>query len=189
MKYFLGVLGVILLVIFVIVLALRGGDDTSTPAPDVKALTEYSAEPQSQATMTTGGAINAEENHRIVNVQVTASSRSVAITEGYNGKVISEETFPNTTDAFSAFLAGLEQVGFSKVRSSKLDFTSVCPTAKRYSYVLSSNGEDVVNSWSATCERGTYGGQVTNTQNLFQAQIPNYSDIVNDVDFSLKPSS
>ncbi len=189
MKYFLGVLGVILLIIFVIVLALRGGDDTSTPAPDVKALTEYSAEPQSQVTMTTGGAINAEENHRIVSVQVTASNRSVAITEGYNGKVISEETFPNTTDAFSAFLAGLEQVGFSKVRSSKLDFTSVCPTGKRYSYVLNSNSEDVVNSWSATCERGTYGGQVTNTQNLFQAQIPNYSDIVNDVDFSLKPSS
>lgn len=185
MKYFLGVLGTLLLVIFVIVLIFRGGDPDTVPADQVRKLADYATESGTVANFTASGPINAKENHTIVQITVTDAARKIEIINGYDGTVTSVANYPNTTAAFTAFLAGLEQVGFTKDRDSRLTFASVCPTGKRYSYQLSNGEEKVVDTWSATCEKGTYAGKTTPTQRLFEAQIPNYQDVVNDVRFSL----
>lgn len=184
MKYFLGVLGVLLIIIFIVVLAVGGGND-SPSSNEVKKLAEYANDTSTEVAYTEAGAINAEENHRIVEITVTSSERTIAILDGYDGNVQSESTYPNSSAAFEAFLAAIEQVGFSKTRNSNQSFESICPTGRRFSYALNSGDTEVVNSWSATCEKGTFGGNTSQTQRLFQAQIPNYQDFVTDVNFSL----
>jgi len=184
MKYFLGVLGVILILILIVVLAVRGGDDTSS-TESVKRLSEYATEANAEAVYTQAGAINAEENHRIVQITVNGSTRTFEVLDGYNGKASVTKTYPNTTAAFEALLAGLEQVGFSQTRKSNTSFDSVCPTGERYSYALNSGDEKIVDAWSANCNKGTFGGNAHQTARLFQAQIPDYQDLTSDVSFSL----
>lgn len=183
MKYFLGVLGVILLIIFVFVLIFRGSGTPS--ATEVRKLAEYAAEPQTVAEFTESGAINGQEAHRTVRIRVTDSIRSVALVKGYNGDVIDRKTYSNTNAAFEAFLAGLEQGGFNKERRTRLSFKSVCPSGSRFSYGLESEDDTVVDTWSASCERGSFGGERTLIRRLFQAQIPDYDEFVDDVRFSL----
>lgn len=184
MKYFLGVLGVILVLILIVVLLFRGSNDTSS-VENVKRLSEYATEANSEAVFTTAGAINAEENHRVVQVTVNGSTRTFEILDGYNGKASTTKTYPNTTEAFEAFLAALEQVGFTRTRNSSTSFDSVCPAGQRFSYSLVSGDETVVNAWSANCNKGTFGGNAHQTSRLFQAQIPDYQELTQDVNFSL----
>jgi len=184
MKYFLGILGVILLIIFILVIALGGGSNESS-SKDVKKLAEYATEPATAVAFSQAGAINSEENHREVRITVTDSLRQVQIFKGYDGQVLKYETYPNTTSAFRAFLAGIEQVGFSGERRSKASVESVCPEGLRYSYELTSNDEEVINTWSASCDKGTFGGRTSSVRSLFEAQIPDYDDFTDNVDFSL----
>lgn len=184
MKYFLGLLGVLLLIIFILVLAFGGGSDTATQK-DVKRLADYATEPATTAILTQGGAINSVEDHRVIRVSVTDSVRRIEILEGYDGDVLKTKTYSNTTSAFRAFLAGLEQVGFSRERSTSASFESVCPESRRFRYELDSNDETVINTWSASCEKGTFNGRTTSVQNLFEAQIPEYDDYTKNVNFSL----
>ena len=184
MKYFLGILGAILLIIFILVIALSGGSNNSS-SKDVKKLADYATEPATEVAFTEGGAINSEENHRVVRITVTDSLRQVQILKGYDGQVLKDKTYSNTTSAFRAFLAGIEQVGFSRERRSKASFESVCPETLRYRYELTSNDEEVINTWSASCDKGTFGGRTSSVRNLFEAQIPDYDDFTKNVDFSL----
>lgn len=183
MKYFLGALGGLLVIILLVVLIVGGGDN-DVPADEVTRLTDYAAE-ASETMYTIGGPITAEETHRQVRITVTNSQRKIDVIDGYNGNVLRTETYPNTTAAYEAFLAAIEQVGFSKTRNSDLSFTSVCPTGRRYSYALNNGEEKIVNTWSATCEKGTFGGKTNATERLFQAQIPDYQDVTQDIRFSL----
>jgi hypothetical protein len=184
MKYILVALGVLLLIIFVVVIAVGGGNDAPS-SREVKRLTEYASETSTEAVYTEAGAINAEENHRIIEITVSSSERTVAVLDGYDGNVQSEKTYPNSTAAFEAFLAAVEQVGFSNDRRSTQSFESVCPTGRRFSYALTSGEDEVVNTWSATCDKGTFGGNTNQTQRLFRAQIPEFQDFTGDVSFSL----
>lgn len=185
MKYFLGILGIILVLIFVVVLAVRGGggDTSSTETP--KQLTEYAAEANTESVLTNAGAINAEENHRVIQITVTDTARTLEVLDGYNGKASLSKTFSNTTSAFEAFLGGLQQVGFTKTRKTAAEFTSVCPIGTRNSYKLVSGDQTVVDGWSASCQKGSYGGNVSQTERLFQAQIPDYQNLVTDVSLNL----
>lgn len=185
MKYFLGALGGLLVIILLVVLIVGGGDNNNVPADEVKRLTDYA--PESSETMyTIGGPISAEETHRQVRITVTNAQRTIEVIDGYNGNVLRTETYPNTTASYEAFLAAIEQVGFSKTRRSDMSFTSVCPTGRRYSYALNNGDEKVVDTWSATCERGTFGGKTNATERLFQAQIPDYQEVTRDVRFALQ---
>jgi hypothetical protein len=184
MKYFLGILGGLLLLIFVLVLIFRGGSDNVT-APEVKRLAEYASEENTTSQFTIAGAINGEEDHRIVSITVTDSARRIEILEGYDGRVLERKSYPNTTAAFEAFLAGLEQAGFSNERRTRVAFESVCPDGRRFSYGLESGDESVVDTWSASCEKGSFAGKPSLVQSLFQAQIPEYNEFTSDVSFSL----
>jgi hypothetical protein len=181
MKYFLISLGVLLLIIFGIVIFNTGGSKTvTTPGKKPVVLMDYLKNNNASVQFSVEGPINAIENHRNTIVTVGPTSRNVTVFGGYQGQALVTHTYPNDTNSYSAFLAALNRAGFTKDRklANGVNSESVCPTATRNHYVLVDSSKEVMNLWSAPCTAGSFGGSVSLTTTLFQAQIPNYSTAV-----------
>jgi hypothetical protein len=187
MKYILITLGVVLLIIFGIVIINRGGGKTAVlTGKKVIKLTDYATNNNALMRYNIEGPINALENHRSMQVDVGPTSRSITIFTGYQGQVLTTQSYPNDGTAYSAFLAALNRAGFTRERrlDASTNSDSVCPTANRTHYIVSDNNKDAMNLWSASCTAGSFNGNTTLTQTLFKSQIPNYSAFVNSVSAS-----
>lgn len=182
MKYFLISLGVLLLIIFGIVIFNTGGTKTvNTPGKKPVVLMDYLNNNNASVQFSVEGPINAIENHRTTLITVGPTSRNVTVFTGYQGQALVSKSYPNDTNSYSAFLAALNRAGFTKDRklANGVNSESVCPTGSRNHYLLVENGKDQMNLWSAPCASGSFGGNVGLTTTLFQAQIPNYANVVN----------
>lgn len=181
MKYVFGVLAALLLVIVGILFFVRGGDE---PAQQVKTqvLTDY-AGGNSRVVFTTYGRLVGEDERRSVRVTVTPVERRIEVLGGYNENVIKTETFQNNQAAYENFLSALQRSGFTSKRSSSIeDPRGVCPSGRRFEYRLVSDGNDVSNLWSNSCDKaGTFAGASTPVRTLFEAQIPEYSKQIQGV--------
>lgn len=178
MRYIFGVLGVILLLLLLVVFVFnRGGDNT--PADNkakVSLLTDY-ADKDSNVSMTIWGKMVGDEEHNAIRINITATERTLEILNGYDENVVSTQTYPNTEDAYSAFLSALAGQGFlNSKKSSVTDRWSACPSGRHYIYDLSEDDEHVSNLWSVSCDNtGTFNGKGGMIRKLFQNQIPDYS--------------
>lgn len=186
-RFILAGLGIFLIIVlFIWFLASRGNRPQQDLGVQRSALTDY-ALTATEVRYTLEGEINARENHRSVQIIVGQSTRTITVFEGYQGKVLKSETYLNDSDAYRAFLAGLENSGYTKSRvaTRNVDPLAACPTGKRYRYDII-NGSDVKQSlWSASCNgtRGTFNGNTSNVQNLFEAQVPDYDAFVDNIRF------
>ena len=167
-------------------LLMLGGDSKkpSTPVNVPKSLSDYAG---SSATvgLTTKGAINARENHREIRVIVGRSSRSIEIVRGYNNEVIRAKSYPNSKAAYSEFLYALSYSQFTRSRSSNVKTEEgVCALGNRYVLTLEQGGRDVSRLWTSTCSgigKGTFGGSIAQILTLFEAQIPDYDKLTQNI--------
>lgn len=133
------------------------------------------------------GIINAREKHRVLQITVGQTERTAIIFDGYQGNILKSQTLLNDQDAYRSFLAGLQNSGFTKpqLASRNVNPLGACPNGKRFHYDII-NGSDVKQSlWSTSCSsiRGTYGGNVSTVQTLFQNQVPDYNIFVQNIQF------
>lgn len=172
---------------FLIILFARRGD---RPQQDLGVnretnLVDY-ANTGTTMRFTQAGQINARENHRVLQITVGQNERTAVIFDGYQGNVLKSQTFLNDSDAYRAFLAALQNNGYTKPRiaSRNVNPLGACPTGKRYNYDIL-NGTDVKQSlWSTSCSiRGTFAGNANTVRTLFENQLPDYSDFVRGVQF------
>jgi hypothetical protein len=182
MKYVLAVLGFILVIIVMIVLIVGGGKRGKSPASSAIKLSDYSSKSSSSFQYLTDGAINAEENHRAVRITIGQTSRAVEVIEGYNGAVLRSKTYSNNSESYAKFIDAIKRAGFAASRHNSGSSSSVCPTGQRYQYKLVDDSKDVINTWSATCNPGTFAGDKVLTRTLFRAQIPDYNQITSSID-------
>jgi hypothetical protein len=180
MKYILGFLGFIVIVVVAIVL-LTGGNKSKPSGPKVIKLADYANNSRAYVEYTTDGPINAEENHRTVRITINPTYRTIDVIKGYQGDILRTKTYPNNDKAYEEFLSALIRAGFTAGRKTSATFGSVCPNGTRFQYKLVEGSKDVQNLWSANCNRGTFGGDKNLTRTLFQAQIPEYTKLTNDV--------
>lgn len=136
---------------------------------------------------TQNGQINAREDHRVLQITVGQNERTIVVFDGYQGNVLKSQTLLNDQDAYRAFLAALQNSGYTRpqIASRNIEPLGACPTGIRYNYDIIS-GMDVKQSlWSASCSktRGTFAGNASQVRTLFQRQIPGYGDFVKGVDF------
>lgn len=135
--------------------------------------------------MTTKGEINSNEDHRQIQITVDHDNVSAAIMAGYQGNTIKSDRFSNNPSSYSAFLSALETLGFTKTQTeiSGANEEGSCPTGQRISFDIYDSNETILHSWTTSCTRklGTFAGDYTGTQKLFQAQVPNYNDFVSGV--------
>jgi hypothetical protein len=184
MRYILGVFGVIVLLLLIVILIVRGGSDEPVTNDQTGkkqvVLTDYQDKP-AIFILNTRGEINADEAHRSVRISVSPSERSVEIIEGYNGNVTTRQTFSNNKNAYQVFLKAVDAAGFSREKETSIqDPTGVCPLGKLYDYILRDGAQQVMSTWNTSCTKknGSFGGDGSTVRKLFEAQIPNYSDIV-----------
>lgn len=191
-RYALGVLLLIGAIILMIVLfnVIRNSfrqTDTSPAiqAPNEKVLNE-SASKGLPVQFTVRGIVNAQETHRSIRITVDRSTRTIDVLEGYNGKVIKTQTFPNTTEAYNSFIDSLEGAGFAKraVGDNRGVEGVTCPLGLLYTYEIDPGvNPAVLRTWSTSCSsnQGSFTGNRIQVQTLFQRQIPDYNGFTSGI--------
>jgi hypothetical protein len=187
MKYITGILGIILIALVGIfmVTSLTRTNRSAVPSEPEVVLSDFAAT-DSQVVYFQGGRIVAEEEHRSIRITVSAKERKIQVYKGYNGAVIESKTYANTSASYDAFLAGLQNVGFTmprEIKSGPTDPEGACPLGRRYIFTLKNDNDIVHETWSATCRqaRGDFGGRRGAVDDLFRAQIPDYRDLTRNV--------
>jgi hypothetical protein len=183
MRYLIGLLLAIFVIIFVIIKLLSGGgSDTPKNAPPQ--LSSY-ANTDTTVRYVIDNPVQSNDGHRDVIVSVGRDQATLTITKGYQGKVISSKSYANNENSYRNFLMALDRTaGFSLGEDSdKLkDERGFCATGERYSYdVVDGSGSAIQHFWSTSCKQKTYKGNPGVTAELFELQIPDYDTLTGDV--------
>lgn len=185
MKFILGALGVIFLVILVIVLITRGGNDR-TAVEEAVVISEQAREGVS-AVYTQQGAVVGQNQRRAIRIIVNQDERRLEILTGYEEAVLRSHTYANTNAAYQTFLVAIDQAGFgTKKATTVVDPRGACPLGRTYIFELREFSQPMIDLWSTSCGKkmGTFGGNTTMVRTLFEKQIPDYAKRVQDVDLS-----
>lgn len=174
------VVGIVLLLTFI----FRHNSSTSKSdpkAPKSFNLTEYITT-DSEVSMTEEGRINGDDVHRSIRVTVNRDTRTIDVIQGYNGNVITTQSYANNQDAYKAFLQALARTGFGKSRKATVNkVDGVCATGRRYLYNVSENRDPVSYTWTSECLKGTSPVAIDAVKSLFRNQITDYDRIANKV--------
>lgn len=131
------------------------------------------------------GSVTAPENHFQVNINVTNSSRTIDIYNGYGVAPKITKSYPNNQESFNAFLGALEGSGFflSKNANKSINFDTFCTLGIRYSYQALNDNELIQNTWNSSCnpKEGSFAGSSNLIRQLFIQQIPEYNSLMNGV--------
>jgi len=185
---------ILILVGFIIFLAIllnlfTGGNK---PAPvstvQVKPLPEYAAS-DATVSFTTDGIVNGDELHRSIRITISSNQRTLDVLQGYNPSVIQSKSFINNQEAYDVFLRALANSGFLvKIKNSKepADERGLCPLGFRYILDLNQDGDDLSRLWASSCgsKVGNSAAAIPTVSQLFQNQIPNYDNLVGQVNLS-----
>lgn len=185
MRFIIGVLGILLLLFLFITLVFRGGNDNDTSSETKltsSQLVEF-ADKDSKVTVTTVGRVVGNESHNGIRIVVTPVERRLEILNTFDNNVIRSETYPNTQSAYSNFLSALSGQGFLTSKDSSIeDQRTQCPTGNRFNYDLTEGSETRSSLWAVSCNKnGTFAGNGQTVRQLFQLQIPNYSEQIRGV--------
>lgn len=179
-----GILGILIIVLLVFG---RGGE-----APKRIDITDpqYS---NAVLSWTVDGPVVAKENHNAIQITVSSTGRTLRIIEGYENQPVQIKHFDNSQAAYDAFTQALRTAGFTRQNgnSTKTNFYSVCPQGNRFIYQIQNNNAEAYLTWTTSCGKGgaTFSGNRDLVQQLFQDQIPKYSDLVDDVQLGSSGSS
>jgi hypothetical protein len=195
-SYFIRNLVIFLVVCFVLFLFIFGiyklftgtpkpkPNPTTQTAPVVKSLPEY-ADSYAEVSYTTDGHINGDDKHRGIKITVDQFERKVDILSGYSDNILEEHTQPNNKAAYEIFLKALKNEGFTlKIQkpTAPANEDGQCPLGTRTILELNDSGDSLSRLWTSSCGKkvGTFGGNTSAIQSLFQAQITDYNKIISN---------
>ena len=185
---------ILILVGFIIFLAILlnlftgGKKPAPTNAVQVKPLPEYAAT-DATVSFTTDGIVNGDELHRAIRITISSNQRTMDVLQGYNPSVIQSKSFINNQEAYDVFLRAIAGAGFLvKTKDSKAvsDERGLCPLGFRYILDLNQDGDDLSRLWASSCgsKVGNSAGAIPTISQLFEDQIPNYDNLVGQVNLS-----
>lgn len=183
MRYFLGFLASIGLVILVFVLVLRGFGGKNAPV-DQNPLIDY-AHSDTIVRMTVDGPIVSDQQHQAYRITVGRSETRIETLQGYEYDTIAEKTYQNNQEGYTNFLRALDLAGYSKgndkADSQNDDERGVCAFGSRFVFEIINGTSQIQRYWSTTCGgQGTFKGSSENVKRLFDKQVPtaDYSTMV-----------
>jgi hypothetical protein len=179
MRYFIGFLAVVILLILLIVLLFRSNSGPTVPSTS-KPLISY-ANTNAEVSYTLDGPTSSNTTHTRIIITVNQYTVTYQQQTGYDGYVVNQQQYPNTENAYSAFLNALQGVGFTLGIPSKTpnEEQQHCAQGDRYIYEITQNGNTLERYWATSCNQAhTYNGIPSLTNSLFQAQVPNYSQLI-----------
>ena len=185
-RYFIGFMIAIGLIIVVIFLLFSGGGGKSPSSSDVvKPLYAY-ADTDAVVRMTINGPTTAPQNRVEVQVTVGADQAVYQQFQGYDGDVVNTQSFANTRNSYYVFLRSIAGAGFHNGNNdpSLVDSAGYCPLGRIYTFELIQNGKALQNYWATSCGgTKTYLGNLSLTTTLFENQIPSYNTLTGDLNF------
>lgn len=168
--FLLVVVGLIWLIVLLFTSVFSGGDTPSSV--QTTNLSTY-ARQGTTAVYTIQGPIVVDQDHRTIRIAVTEDESRIELISGFNGSVINQQSFVNTQASYSAFLKGLDTLGFSSGSSQMTtDEQGQCPLRNRYTYQLTDNGKELFKYWSTDCGTGSFKGSRSSVKTLFSRQVP-----------------
>ncbi len=175
MKYFIGFLASIGLVILVFVLVLRGfggRHGTTNQSP----LTDY-ANSDAIVRMTVDGPIVSDQQHQAYRITVGRSETRIETLQGYEYDAIDTKMYSNNQPGFTNFLRALDLAGFTKgvknTDSQADDERGVCAFGSRYVLEIISGTSQIQRYWATSCGgQGTFKGNAVTVKRLFDKQVP-----------------
>jgi|SRR5688572_1946278 len=184
MRYLLGFFAVIGLVILVIVLILRGLSGGGDAPKDLKSLTEYTHTDVVMQYTTTGPIVSDQERYAL-RITVGRSENKIEALNGYNEIVFATQTYPSNAEAYGTFLRALDLLGYNRGSDSDnlKDERGYCADGNLNLFEIKSDDSrnSVQRFWLTTCGEGNFRGDAGKINNLFIAQIPDYSAFANNV--------
>jgi len=183
MRYFIGFLVTIGLIILVIVLLVGGGNNHPKVPTTSRPLASY-ATTDASVRLTIDGPTNSETEHQQIRITVDRNSVTYEQIQGYQGHVVELQTFPSNEQAYGAFLRSLGLAGYTQGDTSKdlQDERGYCALGDRYVFELFQDDRTLQRFWNTSCNKTkTYHGNTGQTVELFQAQVPDYNQLANDV--------
>jgi hypothetical protein len=182
MRYFVGVLVVFGLLLIIILLLLGGGKSTNTNIVNLDSL----AGTDSSVRLVTVGALVYNDDHRSISINVSRDTVDLDILKGYEDEVISSRSFANNQTAYATFLRALDLAKFNQGDAKKLsDPRGHCPFGQQNFYeVIGGAGQVNQKFWDDSCGVGNFDGMSSVIIRLFQNQVPNYSELTQNVNLS-----
>jgi hypothetical protein len=184
MRYFIGFIVTVILIITLVVLLFNGGkkDVSKTNKP----LIDY-ASTDAEVRMTIAGPIVYNTDHTEVRVIVDRNNVTYEQVKGYDGQVVDTKLFENTQNAYDAFLHALQHAGFTQGNNAAAlrDDVGFCSTGSRYIFELNDGGDELQRYWASSCGgTKTYLGSLNLTLTLFQAQVPGYTELTSGLNLA-----
>jgi hypothetical protein len=184
MRYLIGLLITIAVIIFIIIRLLAGGGGDN--APKAQQLAELAAT-DTKVRLTIENPVQATETHREIEITVGRNSADFVLYRGYENDTIRSKTYGMNETSYADFLRSLQLSGKYTEGSndaSLRDERGYCATGTRYVYeIIDENNSVTQHYWSTSCGPKTFGGDAEVVQNLFQLQVPDYFDLIEDVAF------
>jgi hypothetical protein len=184
MRYLVGFLLAIGLLIILIIMLVSGGNKGQVPQT-AKTLDSYAAT-DAAASMVIDGPINAAGEHQIIRITVDRENVTYEELRGYDGSVTEMHKFSNSENAYDVFLHALRHAGFTQGDTSSKagDEKGYCPLGERYIFQLVQGDESIERFWATSCGNPkTYHGNLGVTIALFKAQVPDYDKLSSNVIF------
>ena len=173
MRYFVGFLVTIGLVVLVVILIMRGL--SGGPKPAVQApLSDY-ASTSSTVQLTVAGPIVGDKQFQSYKIVVARDQTTIQTRQGYEGSIIDQRTYSNNQESYFNFLRALDFAGFKKgdTKSPNKDERGACADGDRFVVQIKNGDSDVQRFWTATCRgMGNFKGNIAGVRHLFDSQIP-----------------
>lgn len=183
MRYLIGLVIFILLIIFLIIKLLSGGSHKTQLPPS---LVSY-ADTATTVRYTIDNPVQAPQTHNDIIIEVGSSSTDIKVTKGYDGEVVKEQSFPMTTSAYATFLLSLQHsAGYTLGNTDPQlqDERGYCATGDRYSYdIIAGDGHRIQHLWSTSCKDKTFRGLPDVVRELFTAQVPGFDDYTAGIEY------
>ena len=159
---------------------LLGTEQTQTKLSDAQQLLAHPTN-KTSVRMEIRGPITAQENHYVIAATVAQNSRNITAWQGYNGRVVANQTFDNSPGAFADFVAVLQRQNFMNSQSSSLKTDGICANGQLLSFQIFDGEKKIGDLWSDSCgDTGTYAGN-TAAIGIILDQIPNSRNTISDV--------
>lgn len=187
MRYFVGFIITIGLIIVLILMLFGGGSKDKTKLPkSPKTLDSYSTT-NAEVRMTVDGPINADQEHRKIQISVTKDEVTYKRFSGYEGQVTKTKRYQNNQNAYANFLRALAIAGFTRgsLDEQLKDERGHCALGRRYVFELNQGDKQIERFWATSCGGAkTYLGGFGITTQLFEAQIPDFNEVNSGIGLS-----